>query len=50
MAAALTGLNIAKNKEIIENVLYLGMLKKTEEVLGITGEGIKGDENAGKSI
>lgn len=45
MAALVKKLPLQRNREIIENILYLGMLKKTEEVLGV-----KGEENATKSI
>ncbi|MEG0291899.1 MAG: DUF5685 family protein [Anaerovoracaceae bacterium] len=39
MAKALDLLDIKKNKDIIENIIYVGLLKKTEEILGINEKG-----------
>ncbi len=35
MSEILNELKLVKNREIIENILYLGMLKKTHQVLGV---------------
>jgi hypothetical protein len=44
MGKALDLLEIKKNNGIIENIVYLGLLRRTEKVLG------KEDENNGESL
>ncbi|MEG2647946.1 MAG: DUF5685 family protein [Anaerovoracaceae bacterium] len=41
MAKAFDLLNAKKNKDLIENIIYVGLLKKTEEVLGINEDNEK---------